>query len=531
MDAWGAFHFLRPWWLVVAVPPLVLALLSLRRRKTSDQWQGAIAPHLLEHLVTRRSSSQWLSPEVMLAPFGLVLAVAMAGPAYRLADTPQSPDDTTLLVIVDLSSSMAGQDIGPSRAGRVRLKLRDLFDLRRGGRIGLIAVAGSAHVVMPPTDDVDALVPYVDVLDPKLMPSDGENFAAAASLVPPLVKAEKGPAVVLVAADSIPPDGAQALAKLSGPRLSLIGWAVGTEGGRPAEGVPGLDRTGFDRMERAGAQVVDLTLSGSDLRQINTLLERARTASIDPDDASLWEDSGYALVVLFALGVLFWFRRGWVIGRTTAALLAMFLCSGCADPEGDGSWWLDLWLTPDQQGQRLFDAGEYKAAARRFDDPMWKGIAYYTAHDWKDAQAQFGRIDSVVGLFNLADAHAQAGEIASAIAVYDQVLKKQPTHRAARKNRDYFVWVLKGLEQTSDFDYLKKPSGQQPDPTHAQFRKEQLQGPRDKASEARDTRDKSNKGHALSKAESDQWMQRVSTTPADFLRSKFSMQEARGKQP
>ena len=227
MDALSSFHFLRPWWLLVALPPLALAAMSLMRVRATDQWKGTIAPHLLSHLITRRLSSRWLTPEVVLAPFGILLAVAMAGPAYRLADSPEGPDDTTLLIVVDLSGSMAGRDIGPSRAGRLRLKLRDLLELRRGARTGLLAVSGSAHVVMPPTDDVDALIPYVDVLDPKLMPQDGEHFAAVAPLVKALGQAEHGPTVVLVAADSIPPDGADALAALVRDRVSLVGWAVG----------------------------------------------------------------------------------------------------------------------------------------------------------------------------------------------------------------------------------------------------------------------------------------------------------------
>lgn len=526
MDALSSFHFLRPWWLLVALPPLVLAILSLMRSKATDPWKSTIAPHLLSHLVTRQSSSRWVTPEVLLAPFGLVLAVAMAGPAYRLSDTPEGPDDTTLLVVVDLSSSMAGRDIGPSRVGRLRLKLRDLIELRRGARTGLLAVSGSAHVVMPPTDDVDALIPYVDVLDPKLMPQDGEHFAAVAPLVKALGQAEHGPTVVLVAADSIPPDGADALAALVRDRVSLVGWAVGTEEGRPGEGLPGLDRAGFERLERAGADVVDLSLGGTDLRRIDTLLKRARTASADLDDASLWEDSGYGLAFVFGLGVLWWFRRGWVLGRVTTALLALTL-SGCSGSEG--TWWLDPWLTRDQQGRRLFEAKEYKAAAERFEDPMWKGVAYYTAHDWKRAKEQFGRVDSVDALFNLANAHAQAREIASAIAVYDQVLKRRPTHRAARKNRDYLQDVLDGLQQTTDFDDLEKPSQEPADQTAAQLRKDQLQGPHDKALDT--DQQQVDEKTSLSQAESERWMKRVATSPADFLRAKFSIQAAREKRP
>jgi len=523
----GNFHFLRPWLLLAALPPLILAVVSLLRGAAPEQWRRTIAPNLLPFVVTRQTRSRWLAPEVVLAPLALLLALAMAGPTYRLAQTPQGPDDTTLLVIVDLSSSMSGRDLAPSRIGRLRLKLRDLLELRRGSRVGLLAVAGSAHIVLPPTDDVDALVPYVAVLAPDLLPQDGERFADAATLVAALARSEHGPTLALVAADAIPPGDADALLGLRRQGISVIGWAVGTDEGRPGEGLPGLDRTGFERLARGGADVVDLSLGERDLRQIDGWVKRARTATVDATDATLWDDAGYALVPLLALGVLAWFRRGWVLGRTLTALCVLVL-GGCVD-HGSGSAWLDLWLTKNQQARRLFDAGRYAAAAERFEDPMWKGIAYYTAHDWKNAQAQFERLDSVAALFNLGNAHAQAREIQSAIEAYDRVLEREPTHRGARDNRDFLEEVLGGLAQTSDTEELAHPAAQPADPSKARVRHEQLQGPEDPADGLAQPShaDKA----ALSAAESEQWMRRVSTTPAEFLRAKFAIQVARGGKP
>jgi Ca-activated chloride channel family protein len=524
MDALAGFHFLRPWWLLAALPGMVVAAARILRRPASQRWQGTIAPHLLPYVVTRQAGSRWRSPELALAPLGLLFALAMAGPTYRLARTQQGPDDTTLLVVVDLSSSMAGRDVAPSRIGRLRLKLRDLLELRRGARVGLLAVAGSAHIVLPPTDDVDALVPYVDVLAPDLLPADGERFAAAATLVAELAGSNQAPTVALVAGDAIPPGDADALLALRQRGVTLIGWAVGTDAGRPGEGLPGLDRSGFERLARGGARVVDLSVGSRDVRQIDDWIERARWAALDATDETSWNDDGYALVPLLALGVLLWFRRGWVLGRAVTAALCVLSLARCADSDS-GSAWLDLWWTKNQQARRLFDAGRYAAAAERFEDPMWKGIAYYTAHDWRNAQAQFERLDSVAALFNLGNAHAQARELQSAIQAYDQVLEREPTHRGARENRDYLAEVLGGLEQTTDTEELARPPGQPADASETRFRRDQLQGADDPASALAQQQQSSET--SLSAAESDRWMRRVSTTPAEFLRAKFAIQATR----
>ena len=40
------------------------------------------------------------------------------------------------------------------------------------------------------------------------------------------------------------------------------------------------------------------------------------------------------------------------------------------------TWW-SLWFTPDQQGQRLMNRGEFQAAAETFRDPMRQGVAWF----------------------------------------------------------------------------------------------------------------------------------------------------------
>mgnify|MGYP001812037631 CR=1 FL=1 len=49
---------------------------------------------------------------------------------------------------------------------------------------------------------------------------------------------------------------------------------------------------------------------------------------------------------------------------------------------------LDWWLTPDQQGQRAYDRGEFEEAAQHFRDPARIGAALYAAKDFEGAAAR-----------------------------------------------------------------------------------------------------------------------------------------------
>ena len=59
-------------------------------------------------------------------------------------------------------------------------------------------------------------------------------------------------------------------------------------------------------------------------------------------------------------------------------LLLLVILNGCS---------ADWWLTPDQQGRRAFEGGDYGAAAKNFEDSEWKGVAAYRAGDYEAAVA------------------------------------------------------------------------------------------------------------------------------------------------
>ena len=177
--------------------------------------------------------------------------------------------------------------------------------------------------------------------------------------------------------------------------------------------------------------------------------------------------------------------------------------------------WRDLWRTPDQQAQRLFDAGDYAAAAARFTDPMHIGVALYRAGQFDRAAAAFGQLTSAEAYFNRANSLLFQGEYEQAIAAYDQALAQRPDWQPAVHNR--------GI---------------------ALARKERLAPPEDDAGgtggmlEADEIvfdttgRTKKAKGEQTNEggageneaAMREMWLRRVETKPADFLRARFASQ-------
>ncbi len=152
-----------------------------------------------------------------------------------------------------------------------------------------------------------------------------------------------------------------------------------------------------------------------------------------------WKDRGPWVALLLIPLALAAFRRGWVL----TLLLPLTLT-----PEtGRALEWQDLWQRPDQQGAEQLQAGDPESAARRFEDPAWKGSAYYRAEDYDSAARQFAGVDTAMGHYNRGNALARAGKLEQAIEAYDQALKHNPDLEDARFNRDLVQKLLKQQQQ------------------------------------------------------------------------------------
>jgi Ca-activated chloride channel family protein len=130
--------------------------------------------------------------------------------------------------------------------------------------------------------------------------------------------------------------------------------------------------------------------------------------------------------------------------RTVLSLALLF-----ASSHAFAGTWTDLWLTPDQQGQRLLDAGDAAKAAQRFQDPRRRAYADVKAGNYESAARQLASLKDVDSLYNRGNALARAGKLKEALAAYDAALAKAPNDPDARHNRDLVARQLQKQKQNT----------------------------------------------------------------------------------
>lgn len=136
-------------------------------------------------------------------------------------------------------------------------------------------------------------------------------------------------------------------------------------------------------------------------------------------------------------------------------LLGIFL--GMSATPASAFGWQDLWHTPEQQAQRMLDAGHAKEAAQAFHDPRRRAYAQTQASQYAEAAKTLAPLQDADSLFNRGNALARAGQLQQALAAYDAALKKNPQDKDAQRNR---ALVEKALQQQKQQKQQSSQSGQ-----------------------------------------------------------------------
>jgi len=203
-------------------------------------------------------------------------------------------------------------------------------------------------------------------------------------------------------------------------------------------------------------------------------------------------------------------------------ILACAMLLAWSGPGQASDSWADLagwWLTPDQQGQRLFEQERFLEAAERFEDPARRGAAYYRGGDFERAAGLFGRLRSPEAAYNRGNALVLLGKYDDAISSYELALELRPGWAAAQDNLALAV-ARKALLAPPESD--EGGTGGMLEADEIVFD--------DSGRVAKSgTEEISEGGAELSDEELRAvWLRRVQNDPADFLRARFAWQLQRG---
>jgi Ca-activated chloride channel family protein len=220
-------------WLLLLVVALGVAyvLIQRQRRQYAVRFTNV---DLLASVAPRRPGwRRHLAAACLLVALTLIVA-AFARPARAI----QVPRETaTVMLAVDVSQSMRATDVQPTRLRAAQRAVRAFVDsLPTRFRLGLVAFAGNAQVLVPPTHQRALVRQAVTNLQLQQQTAIGEAIFASIGAIEnsPLDKGRRPPARIVLLSDGATNAGrpnaeAATAAKKRGIRVSTI--AFGTDSG------------------------------------------------------------------------------------------------------------------------------------------------------------------------------------------------------------------------------------------------------------------------------------------------------------
>ena len=447
-------HWLRPEWLLAL--PLLGWLLWQRwhREKRAGRWQKILPVAFHRVLLSGGTGRSSKLPWIALGLGWLLALLALLGPSWqRVEQATQKPEDP-LVVMLELTPEMLATDSSPNRLEQARRKLYDLLQNRSDAQTAVIVYAGSAHTLVPLSDDMGTSRNLLEALKPSIMPQPGHRADLAIDKALTLLdQGALGQGRLLLITSSLSEQersGIRQALQGHAPQLLILG--IGSR-----EGAPVVDESGqflkddqgailLPRLDSPSLRAFALDVGGryrqarlddNDLRGLGLLddprhlRDNGQTLQLDS-----WADQGYWLLLPLLLLVACAGRRGWLF-----CLPLLFILQ---PQPAQAMSFTDLWLRPDQQGLRLLQQNKPLLAVEHFSDPLWQGVALYRAGNYAGAAQRFAEVNSASAHYNRGNALAMNGELEAAIDAWEQALELQPELEVAAQNK---ALVEKLLEQ------------------------------------------------------------------------------------
>jgi Ca-activated chloride channel family protein len=477
--------------IALVVPAALAGLLFLRERQRTGAVRRYEDAGGSGSLAVGRSRTRRRVKAGLLLAAAFVAVFAAARPRWGSEPQPITREGADLAVVLDVSASMAAEDIQPNRLASAKAQLRTLVESLRGDRVGLVIFGATAFQRFPLTSDLGlagALIEAQRLNSIDVEPGTSLDAGLRGGL--DLLASSESPAkaiVIVSDGEDLTGEAVAAIDEARDRNVRVFAAGIGGPGATIPVRVPGTNVI-EPKLDAASGQPVVTSLVDSALRRAADETSGTYVA-VTPEGGSLTElfagISGledvalesrqesrpverFQLFVLVAAGLLLAelitpessrSRRrrlagGWRL-LPAGTLVALIACTSGVEQTND-------------RANALFDRGRFRDALAKYREVQAErpdllavhyniGATLYRLADYDRAITELQRAAQAAdaelaarALYGLGNSYVRLGRLADAVTAYRSTLKLNPDDQDAKFNLELIQRRLANASPTPE---------------------------------------------------------------------------------
>lgn len=408
------FHFLRPWFLLFLLVPLVLYLKKFKTDEKISSWEDICDRNLLDFLLVEDSNTKRISVKKFIYTGLIAATIAAAGPTWQKVELPTFSVENPNMFVLSLAQDMQLKDITPSRLERAKFMISDITDNLSQGQFGLEVYSQEPYVITPLTDDVQLIKNLLPQIVADIVPDYGDRLDRSINLaLERFQSAQYANGNIILFTSDVGQRFDLALDAVK--RVSDTGYTISVvdtsyDGNEKLKLLVDTGKGVYLSVKNVSSEKLTKFISDSVEERVK-LSKNLRSQDID---------FGYYLLFIPLLCVLAFFRKG---------MLVLLLC--CLSFQAQAGFLLN----DNQEGFRLFNQGKYEEALQKFKDFNWRGISLYKQDKLEEAVNELEKGGDDEAFYNKGVILTKLCKYEEALKAFTEALKLNPQNNDAKYNR------------------------------------------------------------------------------------------------
>ena len=229
--------FLHPEFLYYMLPPMFILFAFLFTQK--GQEENFFSQEVMDKLRVSSNTLTLQARNVLFLIIGTLIVIALAAPVINNGKVEIKAKSTDIMIALDISDSMLGEDVYPNRLKLAKQKALSLLKLTETQRVGVIAFAQNSYLVSPLSFDSSAVAFLLRSLDTTSITEKGTNFLSMLEVVNKSMKTESNKYLLILSDGGDSKDFSREIAYAKKNHIVVFVLGIGTSKGAPIKQADG----------------------------------------------------------------------------------------------------------------------------------------------------------------------------------------------------------------------------------------------------------------------------------------------------